>query len=70
MYYIFIMKQSIQNRIDEIKKLAQTQGLPDTDFSAQVSNTQDSLAKVIRNKEEGDLFMAELDAVFKIAKAK
>ena len=64
------MKQSIQDKIEQIKELAKTQHLVGKIASAAVSNNEDSLLKAIRNKEEATVFMAELDAAIKVAKRK
>ena len=64
------MKQSIQDKIEQIKELAKTQHLVGKIASAEVSNNEDSLLKAIRNKEEATVFMAELDAAIKVSKSK
>lgn len=70
MYYICCVKQSIQNKIEQIKKLAQTQHLAGKIASVEVSNNEDSLLKAIRNKQEAAVFLAELDAAIKVSKIK
>jgi len=64
------MKQSVQNKIEQIKELARTQHLAGKIISAEISNAEDSLLKSIRNKEEATVFMAELDAAIKVSKSK
>lgn len=65
------MKESIQHKLDNIKKLAQASkgsfSYTEKKSSVQV---QDSLAKAIKTKEEADRFLAELDFVSKQAQGK
>ena len=62
------MKQSIQDKINEIKKLAQASSAA---YSVKERKNpmaaQDSLVKAIRNQKEADIFLAELEAVIKKA---
>jgi hypothetical protein len=63
------MKQSIQNKMDEIIELARTQRLAGH-TAASTASANDSLLSAIRTKEEAELFMAELDAAIKISQNK
>jgi len=64
------MKESIQQKLDNMKKLAQASKgryIPTQRSSIQVN---DSLSKAIKTKEEADRFLAELEWVIKQAQAK
>ena len=65
------MKKSIQDKIDAIKKQARESSAA---YSVKERKNpmaaQDSLAKVIRNQKEADVFLAELEAVIKKAQKK
>lgn len=62
------MKQSIQDKINDIKKLAQTSSAayPVKERKNSIP-VQDSLAKAIRNQKEADIFLAELELAIKKA---
>jgi hypothetical protein len=65
------VKKSIQDKIDAIKKQAQASSAtyPVREMKNPMA-AQDSLAKVIRNQKEADIFLAELEAVIKQAQKK
>lgn len=63
------MKQSIQDKIELIKQLAKTNHSLSGVSYPQVSNSNDSLLQGIRNKEDANLFMAELDAAIKVSQS-
>ncbi|MGN6396161.1 MAG: hypothetical protein ACTHMI_11385 [Mucilaginibacter sp.] len=58
------MNKSVQEKIDQFKKLAKTQGSK-REPSPMSSGHVDSLSQVIRTKKDADDFMAELNAVIK-----
>lgn len=62
------MKKSIQDKINDVKKLAQASSVdyPIKEKKSAV-HAQDSLSKAITNKKDADLFLAELEAVIKMA---
>jgi len=62
------VKKSIQDKINDIKKLAQASSA-DYPIKEKKSSTraQDSLSKAIRNKKDADIFLAELEAAIKMA---
>lgn len=62
------MKQSIRDKINEIKKLAQTSPLESTKAKRSSISTDDSLAKIITTQKEADTFMADLETAIKIAR--
>lgn len=70
MCYICVMKRSIQNKIEQIQSLAKSQHLSSAGSSVRSTSVNDSLAEAIRNEKDATLFMAELDAVIKIAASK
>ncbi|RFS24705.1 hypothetical protein DVR12_05760 [Chitinophaga silvatica] len=60
------MKQSLQQKIDRYKKLAQSQG--SNSKPAQSKSVRvDSLAQVIRSQKDAENFMAELNSIVKRA---
>jgi hypothetical protein len=63
------MTPAIQQKIDDLIKRSKVNGTEfrNNDINKRITN--DSLLKVIRNKKEADLFLAELDAAFKLAKS-
>ena len=65
------MKEKIQQRINQVRRLAttSTKGLH-TVKAADSIRTNDSLSKSIRNSKEANIFLAELDAAIKVAKTK
>ena len=65
------MKESIQHKLDNIKKLAQASkgSFSSTEKKSSVQ-VQDSLSKAIRTKEAADRFLAELEFVIKQAQGK
>jgi hypothetical protein len=62
------VKKSIQDKIDAIKKQARASSAA---YSVKERKNpmaaQDSLAKVIRNQKEADIFLAELETAIKKA---
>lgn len=65
------MKQSIQDKINGLKKLAQTSPLEPSPKNKKTSITAtDSLAKVIRTQKEADAFMADLETAIKMAQSR
>jgi hypothetical protein len=64
------VKQSVQNKIDEITRLARTQQLAGSICYVKDSNREDSLSKVIRNQEDANQFMADLEAAIKLSQNK
>lgn len=63
------MTPAIQQKIDDLITRSKVNGTEcrNSDINKRITN--DSLLKVIRNKKEADLFLAELDAAFKLAKS-
>jgi hypothetical protein len=63
------MTPAIQQKIDDLIKRSKVNRTEcrNNDINKRITN--DSLLKVIRNKKEADLFLAELDAAFKLAKS-
>jgi hypothetical protein len=62
------MKPTIEDKINAINKLAESsKGYVSSKPKKMVANTEDSLYKVITNKKDADIFLAELDAAFKLA---
>jgi hypothetical protein len=63
------MTPAIQQKIDDLIKRSKVNRTEcrNNDINKRINN--DSLLKVIRNKKEADLFLAELDAAFKLAKS-
>jgi hypothetical protein len=63
------MTPAIQQKIDDLITRSKLNGTEcrNNDINKRITN--DSLLKVIRNKKEADLFLAELDAAFKLAKS-
>lgn len=64
------MKQSIQHKIGDLKKLAQASRNISSNEKKTSIEVQDSLAKAITNKKEASLFLAELEAAIKLAQEK
>lgn len=64
------MKEKIQQRINQVRHLATspTKGHAVKDDDSFRAN--DSLSKSIRNSKEASVFLAELDAAVKVARAK
>ena len=62
------MKQTIQNKINNLKALAKNNVSSTTKVESISSNHNDSLSKAIRNKKEADIFKKELSNAFKLAK--
>lgn len=60
------MKQSIQRKIDEYKKTAQSQGSNPKPVPSK-SVRIDGLAQVIRSQKDAENFMAELKSIVKRA---
>jgi hypothetical protein len=62
------MKPTIEDKINAIYKLAESsKGNVPSKPKKMVANTEDSLYKVITNKKDADIFLAECDAAFKLA---
>jgi hypothetical protein len=62
------VKKVIQDKLDDIKKLAKASSEDHTLNEKKSSITvQDSLSKAIRNKKDAAIFLAELEAAFKMA---
>jgi hypothetical protein len=65
------MKPTIEDKINAIYKLAESsKGHVSSKPKKMVANTEDSLYKAITNKKDADIFLAELDAAFKLAQIK
>ena len=65
------MKQSIQDKINNLKKLAETSPLKPSPKDKKSSITAgDSLAKVIKTQKEADAFMADLETAIKMAQSR
>lgn len=62
------MKEKIQENINQIKKLATSSCNQNASKATESIRTNDSLSKAVRNSKEADIFLAELDAAFKVAK--
>lgn len=63
------MKQSIQDKINGLKKLAKTSPLEPSPKKTSIT-AGDSLAKVIRTQKEADAFMADLKVAIKLAQSR
>ena len=63
------MTPTIQQKIDDLITRSKLNGTESRDIDINKRITNDSLLKVIRNKKEAELFLAELDAAFKLAKS-
>ena len=63
------MTPAIQQKIDDLIKRSKVNGTECRNIDINKRITNDSLLKVIRNKKEAELFLAELDAAFKLAKS-
>jgi fatty acid/phospholipid biosynthesis enzyme len=65
------MKEKIQQRINQVRRLATTSTKELHIVKAVDSiRTNDSLSKSIRNSKEANIFLAELDAAIKVAQTK
>ena len=64
------MKKSIQDKIDAIKKLAQSADAQSYVKSKKSASRQDSLAKVITTQKQADEFMADLETAIRLAHRK
>jgi hypothetical protein len=64
------MKESIQNKINQIKKLAESQHLKGKISAPENLNSEDSLVKGIRNKEDAAFFLAELNSAIQVSQKK
>jgi hypothetical protein len=61
------MNQSIQDKIEQFKKLATTQKVSEKSAVGKLPRTSDSLSSAIHSKRDADIFMAELKAIVKQA---
>jgi hypothetical protein len=64
------MKEKVQERINRVRHLATSPAKGYVVKDVNSFRINDSLSKSIRNPEEADIFLAELDAAVKIAKTK
>ena len=64
------MKKEVQDKIDAIIAMAKASNLKSTSRSKSSLTTQDSLSKAIRNKEDADKFLKELEIVIKYGQEK
>ena len=60
------MKDRIQERINQIKNLANSSDVKKAS-NAGFLQTEDSLSKLVRNPKEADMFLAELKTAFQVA---
>jgi hypothetical protein len=61
------MNQSIQDKIEQFKKLATTPKVSEKPDADHRPRTPDSLSSAIHSKRDADIFMAELKAAVKLA---
>jgi hypothetical protein len=61
------MNQSIQDKIEQFKKLATNQKVSEKPVIDKQPNTSDSLSSAIHSKRDADIFMTELRAIVKQA---
>lgn len=61
------MKEQVQHKIDEILMLAKTSG---STASYPCSHRPDSLSQIIRTEKDAELFMAKMEAAFKVAQSR
>ena len=65
------MKEKVQDKINRYRELTKSAVKTTAQKSAVTSfSNADSLSKAIRNKEEANIFWAELNTVVKIASSK
>jgi len=65
------VEKKIQNKIDDLIRMARASRPAYTAREEKTTVTgQDSLSKIITTKEEANIFLAELEAVIKMAKGK
>lgn len=64
------MKEKVQERINQVRHLATSPAKAYVANDVSSFRVNDSLSKSIRNSREANIFLAELDAVVKIAKTK
>jgi hypothetical protein len=64
------MKARVQDKINSIKKLANSSVKANDGQRKDSYDSNDSLSQVIRNEKEASIFLAELDAAIKIAQKK
>ena len=62
------MNKEIQQKMERYKKMANSHPGHTAPTNNTKSTRTDSLSKVIRSKEEADIFMAELESAFKRSK--
>ncbi len=60
------MKEKVQNKINHIRELAKGSTILSNATERKISQSNDSLSKVIRNTQEAVLFCAELNAVISV----
>ncbi len=66
-----MIKQSVQDKIDSMKKLAKESNSKFTDCKKRSPIArEDSLAKIITTQKEADAFMTDLETAIRIAQAK
>ena len=61
------MNQSIQDKIEQFKKLATNQKVSEQNIFDIPPRTSDSLSSAIHSKRDADIFMSELKAIVKQA---
>ncbi len=66
-----MIKQSVQDKIDRMKKLAKESNSKSADSKKRSSiSREDSLAKIITTQKQADVFMADLETAIRIAQEK
>ncbi|MCC6370761.1 MAG: hypothetical protein IT236_07150 [Bacteroidia bacterium] len=63
------MKENIRDKIKKVVALANS-SVKENNSAPIEYPSNDSLSKSIRNKQEADIFLAELDAAFKMAQSR
>lgn len=64
------MKEHIQSKINQMHSLAKSPIKGNAVSVTHTAQNEDSLSKAIRNKDEANLFIAELNAAIKVANQK
>jgi len=64
------MKNQVQSQIDRFLALAKTPVAATEHGASSHSRATDSLSKLIKTEEDAAVFMAELNAIFKLAQSK
>lgn len=62
------MKQSVQNKINNLKKRAKTGPVSDTASKSSSRIINDNLSRSIRTEKDANVFRKELSMAFKLAK--